>query len=929
MQNTVEFLRRIYGGFDHEGTFTIIHILKWDFGDFGDEYPEGFKKKKRADVRVFRYPLSDLEGDFDWGPHLDANSRCNDIYFGAALRSSEFLNTPTKKKSARGVATDCSLSTCLAFDIDFETPGAHKSDKLPKDLEEAAHIIDLGPAPSIIVNSGYGVHCYWIYNENKILDGSKKGSKEYDALRKRAHAPYMRAMKDAGWHGDPTYTVDRIWRLPGFQNWKIPTSPRATTVLYGLDGDVEKHDLDKLAPPAKKSDKATFKQSGIFKKSSIPVPKAECVQGLEKSLKAYADKYYEDSLEAGESEIEEDQEASVELKQKSDFIKRMLAGESIEEKGNRDFALTKVCGIISYLTSDIEEYTDADLEYIVTDLMGSSLQAWVDDSEEDTDLEREMEKTIDKLQRIKAKDQENQVAGLKNLAKALRRDRRRAGSFLESPPEEEVSGDVGEEEEEEELDKADMLRCGLIIHGDFTYVWDWPNGCYYGRHTKSARDLKSVIRDCWPESDDSCPFKHSFIDEESKAVEIAPAHLERIYSRAAEHSYYSFCVDQTCFDNDKRELIINNAPIRYHESRFDSDIDDWLLLLGGRLHYETLCKWLAGLNHLDKPCAALYLDGPPGCGKSLFGLGATQLWSDDVPLYESIAGNFNQTLLASPVNLIDEGIASDTKNASMVMRRLIAQGSHLVNVKHGPQLRLRSHLRFVIAANNDEVLLSGKEEKLSKDDARALSERIIYIKIKNDRARDMFAELNKGNVLTNKWIKGGAFARHVLWLGENIDLSSTGRFLVEGSSSEMRDKVLFQGDERNLVLEWITLFCEAPARIQARTIKGLFAAEIGNGFVAINTKLMKGRWSEFSGEKSLIHHSHLLRHIKALAINQVKVWTEKGSARYWVIPIALILLYSETHDIGDTDRIEEFSQRDTDITQRIEASRQRNSKSDI
>jgi hypothetical protein len=464
----------------------------------------------------------------------------------------------------------------------------------------------------------------------------------------------------------------------------------------------------------------------------------------------------------------------------------------------------------------------------------------------------------------------------------------------------------------------------LIIYEEYTYVWDWPNGRYYKKFVKSGRYLKSVLRDCWPEDDASCPFKHSFVDEEGKAVEIAPAQLERIYARAAESSHYSFCVDQTCFDTKDRSLIINPAPYRYTEAAFNTEIDEWLRLLGGDQHYDMLCDWLAGLTHLDRACAALYLDGPPGCGKSLFGIGAAQLWTEDPPLYEHVARNFNEELLNSPLSLIDEGISQEIKNASMMMRRLVAQGSHSVNKKNGPLLRLRSHLRFVIAANNDEVLLSGKEEKLSENDARAMSERIIYVKIRDDRARDMFIKKNHGNVLTDSWIEGGAFAKHVLWLGDNRDLSGRGRFLVQGNTMDMLNKFLFQGDERNLVLEWIVQFCEAPAKIQARTKKSLFAAEIGNGIVLLNTKLMNAAWSVFSGDKNPLAHSHLLRHVKALSSrsNAVKVWTDEGSARYWVIPLDRIILYAETHDIGDIDRILEFAERDTDLTQKVLNSKQ-------
>jgi hypothetical protein len=906
MQNTIEFLRRIYGGFEHDGVFTIIHINKWRLLDDGT-----YEKKKRAHVKVFRYHLSEIE-DIDWGVHLDANADKADIYFGSSLRHPNFLES---RDRSRGGVEHCSLSTCLAIDIDYAFKGAHKARHLPPDLESVASIIALGPDPSIAIDSGYGSHFYWIYDEDVELDG-KKVANDYGKFRKKAHSRYVKGLKDKGWSCDSTWTIDRIWRLPGFDNWKVPTSPRPVTVIYGLEGeleDLEVHDRDTLTPSTKKTKETKeTKPEKRERSSSVSsgTPKAFSVDNLPESLKIYSQRYYDDSLHpSGNQDADE-------LHQKSQYINRLLAGESIEEKGNRDFALTKICGIICFLTQDVEEFSEKDLKYIVEDLMHDSLQAWVDDSEDDTDLDREYDKAIEKLSRIKEKDKEKQQVGLTKLAQALKRDRPQRPLDDDG----EVSGD---DEEEEELSKEELLQFGMVIFGAFMYLWDWKHDRYFNRFVRYDSDKRAAIRECWPEDDQTCPFKHSFVNEDGISSELATGQLERLYSRVAETSYFSYCVSQTCFEVKERALIINPAPVRYKTAKFSSEIDDWLRLLGGKEHYETLCRWYAGLNHLDKPCAALYLNGPPGCGKSLFALGAAQLWAKTVPLYETVARGFNETMLNCPVALIDEGITGETKNASMTLRRLVAQGSHSVNCKNGPILRLQSYLRFVVAANNDEVLLSGKEERLSRDDARAMSERIIYVKIDNDDARNWMIANNRGQEMTDRWINDGDMARHILWLGENIDLSKAGRFLVEGKSSDMRDKVIFQGDQRNEALEWITQFCEAPERIRGKTRKGPPAAEIGNDRVGINVKLMKQFWNEFSGDaNSSIPHAHLLRHIKALATRNVKVRVNDASVRYWEIPADLILLYAETHDIGDVDRIRSFANRNTEITSAMAKSKQ-------
>ncbi len=693
------------------------------------------------------------------------------------------------------------------------------------------------------------------------------------------------------------------------------------------------YDLEELSPrvePKKKTKELAEAPEYNIKKER-PLLMSTDVSGLPEAIKRHADRYYEDYLEESKSSDEDAQEIAEKKKQKARYLERLLDGESIEVKGNRDFALTTVCGIISYLTRGIAEFSDDDLEYIVHTLMRPSLEKWVEDSDDDTDIEREMEKALDKLVRTKDKDYGkhqgyNLLRNNNLLARRARRAERKAREEVDGITEEQDPDEAEEELKEGVVIEEDILSRGIIIHNDVVYIWDWPQGRYYKQPVKSSRYYRAVLRDCWPEDDDTCPFKVSFRNDEDKRIEIPTPQLELLYSSAAEDCYYSFNVEQTCFDAESRSFIINPAPRRFSEELFNQDIDEWLKALGGDGHYDTLCDWLAGLLYLDKPCAALYLNGPPGCGKSLFAVGAAQLWADRPPLFEHIVRGFNGDILQAPVCLVDEGV-QDVKNASMLVRRLLTQDSHSVNIKHGSLLRLNIFMRLVIAANNDEVLLSGREEKLSEHDARAMNERIIYIEITNDDARNFFIKKNKGHSLTNTWIKGGAFAKHVLWLGANRDLSGRGRYLVEGNDTNLRNKFLFQGDERNLVLEWVVRFAEAPLKIQSvrktdAQRKGVYAAEIGDGMVAICTTGMQEQWGD---DNSTIPHHHLLRHLKSLSprtkATQIRVGDQL--VRYWLIPIELVIDYASSNDIGDIERIKEFSLRETDITGKVLRSNQK------
>jgi len=130
------------------------------------------------------------------------------IFFGVAPR----MQKGGGKKSINYV-------TSIWTDIDIGEEG-HKGRIQYQNIEETEKVINASPLkPSIIVDSGHGLHLYWllrqseeanVYKIENILDGIKN-----------------RLKGDAG-----TSEIAHLLRLPGTTNCKIPEKPKEVKIIF-------------------------------------------------------------------------------------------------------------------------------------------------------------------------------------------------------------------------------------------------------------------------------------------------------------------------------------------------------------------------------------------------------------------------------------------------------------------------------------------------------------------------------------------------------------------------------------------------------------------------------------------------------------------------------------------------------------------------
>ena len=269
------------------------------------------------------------------------------------------------------------------------------------------------------------------------------------------------------------------------------------------------------------------------------------------------------------------------------------------------------------------------------------------------------------------------------------------------------------------------------------------------------------------------------------------------YGAAVDKTVFVSGQDGTLYDADAGIIMQGVHKLVATKAVFHEDISEWLNHLGGA-DVSGLLDWLSAVTYTgSEPICALYLEGPPGIGKSLFINGIASLWGSAPCDYNQITSNFNGGLLTCPLLGADEGITY-TKfaehNASEIFRNYVANSTHFINQKHKQPATLNASLRVIVCSNDENGIPFRKA--LGKDGINAIVERILHIK--TGEGTRAFLDNLGGRSGVRDWIKPsnqpGRLAEHLVWLRENRKIEGDGRFLVSGKmSSWHRQFVADQG----------------------------------------------------------------------------------------------------------------------------------------
>ena len=132
-----------------------------------------------------------------------------DVFYGVCLTDIPMSENIRSKKN------DISLQTSIWVDIDIRG-GVHLGDNYPTSVDTALSFLPF--EPSIIVNSGYGVHAYYLFSKALVI-----GDYNRDEAETRNKKLISIVCHNAGIYGkavDSVQDLSRIMRMPGTLNYK-------------------------------------------------------------------------------------------------------------------------------------------------------------------------------------------------------------------------------------------------------------------------------------------------------------------------------------------------------------------------------------------------------------------------------------------------------------------------------------------------------------------------------------------------------------------------------------------------------------------------------------------------------------------------------------------------------------------------------------
>lgn len=476
-------------------------------------------------------------------------------------------------------------------------------------------------------------------------------------------------------------------------------------------------------------------------------------------------------------------------------LKKMLQGErfaqpgAADELGGIDSAIFRMCATLT------EQFPDADMSKIAQ-MFERSLSIQFEADGEGHTVEQVQEK-LERLQEKVLSDraQANQVV----LAARAVRIREAFGT-------DRVDG-----YRPEELSSfGDMTHRWIIQFGSSYYTF--VDGDYRPPISEKAL-VPAVVRDLAPAH--TAGVEVSIITEDGKVIPKTPQELVLEYGSVATDVHVDLSAERSAYDMRHQVFIEATAQRRIHDAVFIPEVAGWLDVIGSA----ELKQWIALVTRVERPCAALYLEGGGGTGKSLLGHGLSRLWTRSGPTQavHVLGAMWNDDLTKCPLVSADESLPPAIRAAGYTgdLRQAIQDTRRPLTRRYRPNCTMIGAIRLILAANNASLLET--DEALTPADIEAIGERFLYVKIP-ERARAYLDSIGGRPVVNRIFIEEDGLAKHALWLKENQPTPDLGRFFFEGGSSEIVRALTTSSGIRGNICGWLVQCVRNPmpiAQLQA------------------------------------------------------------------------------------------------------------------
>jgi hypothetical protein len=173
---------------------------------------------------------------------VDMISGTGDVYVAVGLSGSS--PGPTRSKAAEVAGLPG-----LYLDIDIDSgDDTHQKKNLPKSLDEAIRVSELcGITPSVIVHSGNGIHCWYLFDKVKAIDSVAENARaqKLSEMFARTVNTLVAKNENGGYAIDSVYDLARVLRIPGTSNFKSDP-PKPVQALKAIQNPSERYDFEQL-----------------------------------------------------------------------------------------------------------------------------------------------------------------------------------------------------------------------------------------------------------------------------------------------------------------------------------------------------------------------------------------------------------------------------------------------------------------------------------------------------------------------------------------------------------------------------------------------------------------------------------------------------------------------------------------------------------